>query len=182
MFLVYLFKPVLISFVNMIGFFPRSIFNKYTVINFKWCLGRRLLSILLKAKWESILLFLRSRPSSTVFLGFSPGFFSWFLQHYSSLIVCISVQTEVALPFTGAAFLGSRSYLAWKCHHQWRRNPTTQASTQKYTRAIVIFSLHSVCPDRKRRKYLPNRRSGCAKNQGWSNSFKQKLIKKREKR
>lgn len=46
MFLIYLFKPVLISFVNMISFFPRSIFNKYTVINLKWCLGRRLMSIL----------------------------------------------------------------------------------------------------------------------------------------
>lgn len=44
--MVYLFKPVLISFFHMIGFFPRSIFNKYTVINFKWCLGRRLMSIL----------------------------------------------------------------------------------------------------------------------------------------
>lgn len=46
--MVYLFKPVLVSFVNMIGFFPRSIFNKYTVISFKWCLGIRLMSILLQ--------------------------------------------------------------------------------------------------------------------------------------
>lgn len=36
-------------------------------------------------------------------------------QHFPSLV---SIQTEVSQQFTGAACLGSRSYLASECHHQ----------------------------------------------------------------
>lgn len=113
--MVYLFKPVLISFVNMIGFFPRSIFNKYTVINFKWCLGRRLMSILPQmAKSQRRVNSVASKVQTwlSVFLGFSPGFLSWSWQHFPSLTLCISVQREVARQFTGAGFLGCRSYIA----------------------------------------------------------------------
>lgn len=43
-----LFQQVLMGFVNERGLFPRSILNKYCVINFKQCLGRRRTSVWLK--------------------------------------------------------------------------------------------------------------------------------------
>lgn len=143
-----LFKWVLIGFVNVKGFFLRSIFNKYTVRLFcrKW----------LEAKQESILLLVRSRPGSQVFLGFSPGFLSYFWQHFPSLTLCISILPEVARQFTGAGFLSSRSHVAFDCHHQWRRNPAAQVSCSEVRKAYIlitglIFSLRSVCQTRKRK-------------------------------
>lgn len=41
-------RQALISFVNMTGFFPRSVLNKYAVIYLKRCLGSRRMSLLLK--------------------------------------------------------------------------------------------------------------------------------------
>lgn len=72
-----LFKGLLISFVNTVGFFPRSIFNQYTVMNFKWCLGGRCTSILLET--------VRSQPGVNyvahkvkICLSSVSGFLPWF--------------------------------------------------------------------------------------------------------
>lgn len=134
MFMVYLFKPVLISFVNMIGFFPRSIFNKYTVINFKWCLGRRLMSILPQmAKSQRRVNSVASKVQTG--LSIVSGFLPWFP---FLVLAALPLSHSLHLSTTRSCTTIYRSWFPWLqvihclwCHHEWRRNPATQASTQR---------------------------------------------------
>lgn len=102
-----LFRRVLITCVKVTSFFPRSIFNKYTVINFKWFFRRRCTSVLLQAArspQESVLFLVRSRPGSRVFLSFFPGFLSYFWQQFPSLTLCTSSFTRICTTIYGGWF------------------------------------------------------------------------------